>query len=155
MQVTSRGVPIINNSIECASFKISSTIKLTKSGTYSGIQVPFDATDYNYGNIFSLNSSDGKIYCSKHAIIKVSVSLSVADAASNIYVLLGRNGSYIYTLGPAPSNGLAGSSLSGSYEFEINANEYITLQLGSPSAFTDKTVYNGSRLTASVVRILE
>ena len=134
----------------CASYSISSNISLSKSGTFGGTQVPFDTQSYSYGNIFSLTT--GKIYCSRNAIIQVDYTLS--NATQSHYVLLGRNGSYVYIGGCSPANGIAGSTLAGSFQFEINANEYITLQLGSPGTYSNKTIFSGSRLSVSVVRYL-
>ena len=137
----------------CASYSIASHITLSKSGSYGGTQVPFDTQSYSYGNVFSLN--DGKIYCSRKAIIQVDYTLFVENATQLHYVLLGRNGSYVYTGGCGPENGLAGSTLSGSFKFQINAEEYITLQLGSMGSYSNKKVYAESRLSVSVVRYLD
>ena len=136
----------------CASFS-AGQISISKATTFGGTQIPFSDTTYNYGNVFSLNG--GKLYCSRNAIIQVDYVLPVDNAERSYYVLLGRNGAYQYVGGCSPLNGLAGSTLAGSFQFEINANEYITLQLGSPSAYSNKTIYSGSRLSVSVVRYLD
>ena len=41
------------------------------------------------------------------------------------------------------------------FQFQINAGEYITLMLGSPSAYSNKIIYSGSRLSVSVIRYLD
>ena len=136
----------------CASF-YAEQISISKNTAFGGTQIPFSDTTYNYGNVFSLNGE--KVYCSRNAIIQVDYVLPVDNAERSYYVLLGRNGSYVYVGGCSPANGIAGSTLAGSFQFEINANEYITLQLGSPSAYSNKTIYSGSRLSVSVVRYLD
>ena len=136
----------------CASYH-TGEISISKTIAYSGTQVPFSQETYNYGNIFSLN--DGKIYSSRKAIIQVDYALLVDNAAQSYYTLLGRNGSYVCIGGCSPANGIAGSTLAGSFQFQINAGEYITLMLGSPGTYTNKTIFNNSRLSVSIVRYLD
>lgn len=137
----------------CAQWGLNSNISISKSENYGGTQVNFDRYIYNYGNVFSINN--GRIYCSRHAIIQVDYVLNVPEAERSYYVLLGKNGFYQYVGGTGPNNGLSGSTLSGSFQFEINANEYITLMLGSPSTYSNKTIYNDSKIAVSVVRYLD
>lgn len=136
----------------CASFS-AGQISISKTTTYGGTQIPLSDTTYNYGNVFSLN--DGKVYCSRNAIIQVDYVLPVDNAERSYYVLLGRNGSYVYVGGCSPANGIAGSTLAGSFQFQINAGEYITLKLGASGTYSNKTVYSGSRLSVSIVRYLD
>lgn len=136
----------------CASFS-TGEISISKTVTYGGTQVPFANITYNYGNVFSLNG--GKVYCSRKAIIQVDYILLIDEAAENYYVLLGRNGLYVYTGGCSPKNGIAGSTLAGSFQFQINAGEYITLKLGASGTYSNKTVYSGSRLSVFIVRYLD
>ena len=93
--------------------------------------------------------------CSRKAIIQVDYILLIDEAAENYYVLLGRNGLYVYTGGCSPKNGIAGSTLAGSFQFQINAGEYITLKLGASGTYSNKTVYSGSRLSVFIVRYLD
>ena len=137
----------------CAQYGLNSNISISKSGSFSGTQVNFVAQIYNYGNTFLLK--DGKVYCSRHAIIQVDYALYVQNAEESYYILLGRNGTYRYVGGCSPANGIAGSTLSGSFQFEINANEYITLMLGSPGSYSNKTIYSDSKIAVSVVRYLD
>ena len=136
----------------CASVS-TGEISISKTVTYGGTQVPFANITYNYGNVFSLNG--GKVYCSRKAIIQVDYILLIDEAAENYYVLLGRNGLYVYTGGCSPKNGIAGSTLAGSFQFQINAGEYITLKLGASGTYSNKTVYSGSRLSVFIVRYLD
>lgn len=137
----------------CAQYGLNSNISISKSGTYGGTQVTFDRYIYNYGNVFSINN--GIIYCSRDAIIQVDYVLNVPGAETSYYVLLGRNGSYQYVGGTGPNNGLSGSTLSGSFQLEINANEYITLMLGSPGTYSNKTIYKDSKIAVFVIRYLD
>lgn len=137
----------------CANYKISKNINLSKNVAFSGIQIPFDTLIYNYGSTFYLN--DNKIYSSRHAIIQVDYVLNVNNAERSYYTLLGQNGTYQYVGGCSPDNGLTGSTLAGSFQFEINADEYITLMLGSSSIFENKTIYGGSAISVSIVRYLD
>lgn len=146
-------IEYINKSSACAHFSINENIKISKDTAYGGTQVPFDRTRYSYGDVFTLNE-DGKIYCNTNAVIQVNYCLLVLEADVDHYTLLGANGRYVYTGGPGPVNGIAGSSLVGSFQFEIKENEYITLMLGAPGTFTDKTIMSGSRLSVSIVRLL-
>lgn len=139
--------------LACAQFGLNDNVSISKTVSYGGTQIPFSRQIYNYENIFTLNN--GKVYCSQHAIIRVDYVLNIPDAERSYYVLLGRNGAYQYVGGCSPLNGLAGSTLAGSFQFEINANEYITLQLGSPGTYSNKIIYSDSKIAVSVVRYLD
>lgn len=41
-----------------------------------------------------------------------------------------------------------------SFQFEIKGNEYITLTLGAPGTFVDKTILPDSKLSVSIIRLL-
>lgn len=137
----------------CASFNISNNINISKNITYGGTQIPFDTLVYGYGDTFYL--SNNKIYSYRHAVIQVDYVVNSPGVEKDFYILLGTNGSYLYVGGSSNNNGLIGCTMSGSFQFEINADEYITLMLGSPEIYSNKTIYAGSKLSVSVVIYLD
>lgn len=137
----------------CASFSVSNNINISKNVTYGGTQIPFNTLIYSYGDMFYL--SNNKIYSSRHAIIQVDYIVNSPEVEKEFYMLLGANGNYLYVGGSSNNNGLIGCTMSGSFQFEIQTDEYITLMLGSPQTYSNKTIYAGSRLTVSVVRYLD
>ena len=45
----------------CARFSQTSTIQVSKDGSYGGVQIPMNSMDYSFGNMFRLGS-DGNCY---------------------------------------------------------------------------------------------
>lgn len=117
--------------------------KISKTGTYGGVQIPLGSVAYSSNTVFELK--DGKITYTgnKTAVVQVNANLTAGFSnADNQYLLIGGVNGYYKGVTAFASNGIAGKTASASFILQMNTDNYITLSAGATGSFSNITIYD-------------
>lgn len=123
---------------------------INKPSGYGGEQIPFDQVFLSGGECLTL--TNGKVYCSVPAIIRITANIQVSTIASP-YLLLGMDGGY-NAVGAFVENGLATNSCTMSDLLEIETGHYVSVLIGAKGSFSNAAIYSQSSLSVEIVQYL-
>lgn len=133
----------------CARFSQTSTIQVSKDGSYGGVQIPMNSMDYSFGNMFSLGS-DGNCYYNGTTPAIIHFDSTFSCTLEEGYAIGGGSGA---TSGLATNRlvGASGKTVYMSGFWRAEPGEYISLMLGANGTFSNIGIYTPTRICLSYV----
>lgn len=128
----------------CARFSQTSTIQVSKDGSYGGVQIPMNSMDYSFGNMFSLGS-DGNCYYNGTTPAIIHFDSTFSCTLEEGYAIGGGSGA---TSGLATNRlvGASGKTVYMSGFWRAEPGEYISLMLGANGTFSNIGIYTPTRI---------